>query len=100
MTLKALIRVLFYLENMMNINELENLSCLKLKEEDKENLRKDLNNVLKMMHEIDALSLNENILKENQESEFIKAQSEFIEKDSVGLNIYENKFLAPKVIKK
>lgn len=100
MTLKALRRVLFYLENIMDIKELESLSCLRLKEDDRENLRKDLNNVLKMMHEIDGLPVNKESTKMSENSIFMEVKSEFIEKNSNTLNLHEDKFLAPKVIKK
>jgi aspartyl/glutamyl-tRNA(Asn/Gln) amidotransferase C subunit len=90
----------------MELEKLEALSCLKIKDEHREKLTQSIQGVLTMMHQIDNLQLSEKFM-DNSHPE--KSSVQNLNKDAMivsrhehidGLHLEQGYFLAPKVIEK
>ena len=93
----------------MNLDKLEKLSCLNIKEEDKAMYINSLDGVFDMMNsisQIDNKNDNDNLLVQQQVTELDSEEklvaSEMInrQKEYKGVHLEQGVFLAPKVIKK
>ena len=93
----------------MNLDKLEKLSCLNIKEEDKAMYINSLDGVFDMMNsisQIDNKNDNDNLLVQQQVTELHSEEklvaSEMInrQKEYKGVHLEQGVFLAPKVIKK
>lgn len=93
----------------MNLDKLEKLSCLNIKEEDKAMYINSLDGVFDMMNsisQIDNKNDNDNLLVQQQVTELHSEEklvaSEMInrQKEYKGIHLEQGVFLAPKVIKK
>ncbi len=93
----------------MNLDKLEKLSCLNIKEEDKAMYINSLDGVFDMMNsisQIDNKNDNDNLLVQQQGTELHSEEklvaSEMInrQKEYKGVHLEQGVFLAPKVIKK
>ena len=93
----------------MNLDKLEKLSCLNIKEEDKAMYINSLDGVFDMMNsisQIDNKNDNDNLLVQQQVTELHSEEklvaSEIInrQKEYKGVHLEQGVFLAPKVIKK
>lgn len=91
---------------MIDIKKLEQLSCLKMQEKDKEKIIQSLSGIFDMMHQLDNVEIEESIKEPMKELTYLEKDS--FSKDFIfskieqveGLHIEEQYFLAPKVIKK
>jgi Asp-tRNA(Asn)/Glu-tRNA(Gln) amidotransferase C subunit len=91
----------------MDIEKLEKLSCLKIKDSDRANIEKSLEGVFNMMSQLEKIEMfaNEKQLEKNKttfrEENFDGEISKIKTEQKIdGLHIEEGRFLAPKVIKK
>ena len=93
----------------MNLDKLEKLSCLNIKEEDKAMYINSLDGVFDMMNsisQIDNKNDNDNLLVQQQVTELYSEEklvaSDMInrQKEYKGVHLEQGVFLAPKVIKK
>lgn len=88
----------------MDIEKLEKLSCLKIKEEDKSSIQKSLEGVFHMMSELDKIEMpileKESKVKTIFREDMGKEVMIIKEKSVEGLHLEDGFFLAPKVIKK
>lgn len=90
---------------MVDIKKLEQLSCLKIQEKDKEKIIQSLTGIFDMMHALDSVEIG-NIKEQKKEITHLAEDTltkEFIfskEEEVQGLHIEDGYFLAPKVIKK
>ena len=93
----------------MNLDKLEKLSCLNIKEEDKAMYVNSLDGVFDMMNsisQIDNKSDNDNLLVQQQvielysEDQLVASGMINRQKEYKGIHLEQGVFLAPKVIKK
>lgn len=89
----------------MDIFSLEKLSCLHLPQDKKESMEHSIHGVMKMMHEIDNIVLEDinlinptstNLVEDSINEDYLVQKS----KGALGLHSVDGLFLAPKVIRK
>lgn len=81
----------------MNIDKLEKLSCLKIKDEQKTLILSSIEGVVSMLKEIDSLKVNDFVSGKEHTTVFRK-DLKIQDNSKEGLHLEDGYFLAPKVI--
>ncbi len=89
----------------VDIEKLEQLSCLKIDKEHKKEFEESIKGVFEMLHQIDKIQVTDNKILEKSPTTLAKDEvsSNYLfdkNKENNSVNIVDSFFLAPKVISK
>lgn len=86
----------------MDLEKLEKLSCLKIKEENKEKIINGINSVWLLMEELNEIKVKKVEYNELNETVFNERKDIFVDKEdgTSGIKIFDGKFDAPRVVRK